>query len=416
MRLFLGGLLTCVLLMTASCGNDNLGSSKTDVSSAGKSSAPMVDSIGGADKGPTGHMGAPGSIGIPGPIDAGVPPMAGPMPAGVPPISDASSRAESSGGFASPSAVASAPGASADFPAGGTPGDANDDISHNMLTAGSFDDALNLDIFSEYFGSSGLAQTKIDQLDQPQWKNLIPTFTNQNYKKLDLTFVIDVTGSMSDELSYLQKEIDKIASDVAEAFPEVEQRYSLVSYRDEGDDFVSKKFDFSNDLASFKSSLNGERASGGGDTPEAMHVALKDATDLQWGSDDSAKVLFLVADAPPHDEHIQNSFDAVFALKDKGISIYPVAASGVDDLAESIMRTSALLTGGRYIFLTDDSGIGLTHAKPKFPCYHVEKLKDVMVRMISDKLNNKRTEPSPTTLIRTVGNPINGVCASDTAQ
>jgi hypothetical protein len=147
-----------------------------------------------------------------------------------------------------------------------------------------------------------------------------------------------------------------------------------------------------------------------------MHTALKDATDLQWGSDDSAKVLFLVADAPPHDEHIQSSFDAVFALRDKGISIYPVAASGVGDLAESIMRTSALLTGGRYIFLTDDSGIGLTHAKPKFPCYHVEKLKDVMVRMISDKLNNKRTEPSPTTLIRTVGNPINGVCASDTAQ
>lgn len=284
-------------------------------------------------------------------------------------------------------------------------------VASDLLTAGSFDDSLNLDIFSEYFNESRLSSAGINQLEQPNWNELIPKREEQNYDTLDLTFAIDVTGSMGDELSYIKAEIDSIASELSEKFPSIKQRFGMIAYRDKEDSFVTKKYDFTENLEDFKDFLNQQTANEGGDYPEAMDQALSLANTLQWGNNKSAKILFLIADAPPHDADIKNTFDAVFALKDKGVHIYPIAASGVLDLAESVMRTSALLTGGQYLFLTDDSGIGNEHAEPKFPCYYIEKLKDVMVRVIADELSGQRSEPDAEKLIRTVGNPVKGVCA-----
>lgn len=311
-------------------------------------------------------------------------------------------------GFAPP-----APGSGMELGGGVSPERNSDTIvADNTLTAGSFNDALNLDVFSNYWQSSSLANAAIAGLEQPNWKALIPEGTGSNYEQLDLTFVVDVTGSMGDELTYVQVEIDSIAQNIASLFPNIKQRYALVTYRDKGDEFVVKSYDFTENLRDFQKSLNEQRADGGGDLPEAMDQALAASLSLQWGTnEDHAKLIFLVADAPPHDEQIKQTFESVFALRDKKVRIYPVAASGVDDLAESVLRTSALLTGGQYIFLTDDSGIGNTHAEPKFPCYYVEKLKDVMVRTISDVLTGVRSEPALGQVLRTVGHPINGVCA-----
>lgn len=296
---------------------------------------------------------------------------------------------------------------------GSREGESDNSVDGELLTAGSFDDALNLDIFSNYWKDTGLDQAGISQLEKPIWSDLIPKNAERTHTKLDLVFVVDVTGSMGDELSYLQNELASIVSDINKAFPDVEQRYGMVAYRDESDEFVTKKHDLLGELAQFQSFLNQQIANGGGDYPEAMDEALASANTLQWGGDGSARIIFLVADAPPHSDKINRTFDAIFGLREKGVSIYPIAASGVADLAESIMRTSAVLTGGQYIFLTDDSGIGNTHAKPKFPCYHVEKLKDVMVRVVSDKLTGQRSLPDPQKLIRTVGHSENGVCVAE---
>ncbi|MEF9479208.1 hypothetical protein OWR28_17025 [Chryseobacterium sp. 1B4] len=46
------------------------------------------------------------------------------------------------------------------------------------------------------------------------------------------------------------------------------------------------------------------------------------------------------------------------------------------------MRTFALLTNGTYTFLTDDSGIGNSHIKPTIDSYEVEKLNDLLLRLI----------------------------------
>ena len=40
------------------------------------------------------------------------------------------------------------------------------------------------------------------------------------------------------------------------------------------------------------------------------------------------------------------------------------------------MRAMAAATQSRYLFLTDDSGIGNPHAPPAIDCYRVTKLAD----------------------------------------
>ena len=42
----------------------------------------------------------------------------------------------------------------------------------------------------------------------------------------------------------------------------------------------------------------------------------------------------------------------------------------------------AVMTGGKYVFLTDDSGVGDSHEEPDITGYKVEKLNDLMVREI----------------------------------
>ena len=100
-------------------------------------------------------------------------------------------------------------------------------------------------------------------------------------------------------------------------------------------------------------------------------------------------------------------------LRRLGVSIYPVAASGVAAEAEYIMRTAALFTLAEYLFLTDDSGIGNPHAEPHIPCYVVQRLDTLMTRMIRTQLAGARIEPAPETIIRVVGNPVDGVCMEE---
>ena len=119
---------------------------------------------------------------------------------------------------------------------------------------------------------------------------------------------------------------------------------------------------------------------------------------------------FLIADAPPHPEAVGDYLGAVDALRPLGVRLYPVAASGVDPEAEYLMRLGAEATLGRYLFLTDDSGLGDPHAEPHIPCYQVQKLNTLIGRMIASELSGTRVPADPTQIIRSVGDPEGGVC------
>lgn len=240
---------------------------------------------------------------------------------------------------------------------------------------------------------------------------LLPDASAPLPRNLDLTIVLDTTGSMGDELQYLKSEVKSIASAVHDRFPNVHQRYALVCYRDEGmgDVYVTRKFDFTADDEEFRKNLSAQSAAGGGDLPEAMQKGLEEATKLPWRGDDTARVVFLIADAPPHARDALAALEHVNTLRKKGVAVYPVFASCNDreasEATELVMRSFALITGGQYLFLTDDSGVGDAHAEPHIPYYHVEKLNALMVRMIVGELSGKRLDPDPKDVLRTLGQP-----------
>ncbi len=251
--------------------------------------------------------------------------------------------------------------------------------------------------------ASGLA------LDQAPWELTLEVQSSLP-GQLDLLFVVDATGSMSDEIEFLKVETAQIADTVAAKHPSIDIRFGLIVYRDEGDLYVTRGYGFG-DLKQFQAFLAQQQAGGGGDYPEAMHSALEDATKrLPWRTGNVARVAFLMADAPPHDDKVAATFDAVAALRDKQVRVYPVAASGVADLAELAMRGAAFMTLGRYLFLSDDSGVGNSHAEPHVPCYEVEKLEQLMIRMIDTELSGELVAADPASVLRTVGQPVDGVC------
>jgi hypothetical protein len=228
--------------------------------------------------------------------------------------------------------------------------------------------------------------------------------------KLDVALVIDATGSMGDEMEYLKVEIRDIAEAIQKHFPNVDQRFALIVYRDNGDEYETRTFDFTGDIERFQQDLSAQSANGGGDYPEAMDSAMEATNQLSWRGADTARVTFLVADAPPHTNDIDDTLEAIDDLRAKGIAIYPVASSGVAGEAEFVMRSAALLTGAQYMFLTDDSGVGNPHAEPHIPCYTVEQLAPLMVRAVRSELSGKRVEAEEQFTIRTVGRSQGGMC------
>lgn len=228
-------------------------------------------------------------------------------------------------------------------------------------------------------------------------------------RKFDLMLAIDTTGSMGDEIAYLKSELRAILADIARTHPGIDIRLGLVAYRDQGDVYVTRTYPFTANLDSMQANLRAQYADGGGDYPEAMDLALHRAVAQDWRPD-AVKSLLLVADAPPHDENIGKTWRAAEAARAKRIQIVPVAASGVADTAEYVMRAMAAATQSRYIFLTDDSGIGNPHATPAVDCFLVTRLDRLVRRVLDSQISGRRVEPREGEVIRSVGRYDNGKC------
>lgn len=320
----------------------------------------------------------------------------------------ASSSSES---FAGPSG-----GGSGGYPTGGN-GGGDASVPSGVLTAGAWDDNRNYDFFGAYL------QTKATLAGAPPISSgdrdaAHALFANAQPAKsrLDVAIVIDTTGSMGDEAEYLKAEFQNISAAISGQFPSADQHWALVAYRDRpdtdpGDAYVTKTWDFTSDIGSFGGSLDELSAGGGGDYQEAPELGLAAMNQLAWRSDaDVARLAFWVGDAPQHDDRGGDVAQTFQDARQKNVHLYPVAASGANDLLELTMRSGAQLTGGRYLFLTDDSGIGDPHEIPSIPCFFVTKLAKQIVRMVSIELSGIYREPDAADIIRTGGNPSSGAC------
>lgn len=228
-------------------------------------------------------------------------------------------------------------------------------------------------------------------------------------KELDLMLMVDTTGSMGDELQYLQKELTDVVERVAKNNVDnkaLSIRVSVNFYRDDGDEYIVKYFDFRDDVQEAVKLIEEQEAMGGGDYPEAVHTALDNAVNGHQWRENAVKLCFLVLDAPPHDaSEIQDVnvsiLKSINSAAEKGIRIIPVASSGVDRETEVDCRSFAIMTGGTYVFLTDDSGVGNDHLEADVGDFTVEPLNDCMVRIICEYCGTEeiRNEPETTEIV-----------------
>lgn len=199
---------------------------------------------------------------------------------------------------------------------------------------------------------------------------------------VDIMFTIDATGSMGDEINYLKSELKDIMSRLDKKIER--KRVALTVYRDKGDEYVVRDFDFETNIDIVKENLSHQNANGGGDYEEAVEEALRVSMSKSWSVDSKSKLMFLLLDAPPHftQENVETIKQQIKIAQDKGIRIIPIVASGANKNVEFLMRYFSVSTNGTYVFLTDDSGIGNPHIKPTTDEFKVEKLNDLIVRLI----------------------------------
>lgn len=236
---------------------------------------------------------------------------------------------------------------------------------------------LRLKVNEQWVPTATISETQVNRIALDE---TLPSPTNL----VQIAFMVDATGSMGDELEFLKMDLKKVIAEVQKTNTQLKISTATVFYRDEGDEYVVKHSPFTEDINQTTEFISQQRADGGGDFPEAVDKALVQLNQLQWQPEARTRIAFLVLDAPPHNKpavisSIQYSVKTAAA---SGIKLIPVVASGIDKTTEFLMRFIAMYTNGTYVFITDYSGIGNKHLEPSVGEYQVEKLSDLMVRLI----------------------------------
>jgi len=208
--------------------------------------------------------------------------------------------------------------------------------------------------------------------------------------KVDLLFIVDITGSMSGFIQSAKDKMQSILSDLIEKF-EVDLKVGLSLYRDhpsQGDPFVTITFDLM-DVNEITDKIKEISVDGGGDNAEAVIDGIIDgAASMKW-RDDSRKIAFLIGDAPAHgmipDENCctcgQTWGKAVAVMQQKKVVVYSILLS-TDDNARLNFKTIANFTGGMLIENDDAMDAILSTLKTEFDNINLDSK---VLNMLSNK-------------------------------
>ncbi|MEM7229072.1 MAG: vWA domain-containing protein [Planctomycetota bacterium] len=172
-------------------------------------------------------------------------------------------------------------------------------------------------------------------------------------RDVELVVCLDCTASMGKELSQAQGELDAMTlflSDIVRSL-----RVGLVAYRDRRDDFETRALDLTNVYSEVRRALWTLSADQGGDSPEAVHPAMKRAVfEMSW-STDAEKMLVIVGDAPPHVGYGEACINmARNAARDGNLVTHTVEAKGKP---VKHFKEIARAGGGDCISLEDQSSL-----------------------------------------------------------
>jgi Mg-chelatase subunit ChlD len=222
---------------------------------------------------------------------------------------------------------------------------------------------------------------------------------------LDLVFLMDATGSMGDEIDRVKATVDTIASRITQLPGSSPPRLGLVAFRDRGDEYVTRAWDFTDSVPQFQQNLANVVAAGGGDTPESVQAGLNAAIHLPGWADNShgrrLRLVVLVGDAAPHLDYANDTpYPALLQQAvAAGIKILPIGASGLDPQGEYIFRQFAQVTQGQFVFLTYADGVSGAPGvatENHVSNFSVDQLDSLVVNLVAHEIANQTGQPAQT--------------------
>jgi von Willebrand factor type A domain len=122
-----------------------------------------------------------------------------------------------------------------------------------------------------------------------------------------ICFLVDTTGSMSTYIDAVKDQILAIVSQMVREGCEF-GGVAFVGYKDWCDGANHFEIlEFTKDVNAFKAFVAGVRAGGGGDFPEDVLGGLDKAINITWPERSGARIIFHLADAPPHGTPLYHS-------------------------------------------------------------------------------------------------------------
>ena len=177
--------------------------------------------------------------------------------------------------------------------------------------------------------------------------------------RLEMVFVLDTTGSMGGLLEGAQQRIWGIVNGVMQD-SHSSVRIGLVAYRDHGDDYVTKVLPLTDDLDKVYTTLMDYRAGGGGDAPEDVRTALAEGVNnLNWSkaAPDLKQVIFLIGDAPPHEDYDEiDTLTSAASAAQKGIIVNTIQC-GFSRETTRAWQAVAERGRGEYFAIPADGGV-----------------------------------------------------------
>jgi hypothetical protein len=181
--------------------------------------------------------------------------------------------------------------------------------------------------------------------------------------RIEVSFVLDTTGSMGRLISGAKQKVWTIARQMVAGRPTPAIKLGLIGYRDRGDEYVTKVYDLTDDLDAVYGHLMAFQAGGGGDNPESVNQALNEAvTKISWSKNPGTlKIIFLVGDAPPHMDYPDDVKypETITLAKAAGITIITVQC-GTYAPTTTTWKDIAALAGGGFVQIDQSGGMTAT--------------------------------------------------------
>ncbi|HEX5081832.1 MAG TPA: vWA domain-containing protein, partial [Blastocatellia bacterium] len=208
----------------------------------------------------------------------------------------------------------------------------------------------------------GFTRSGAGVIEKP--KELVDDKDSNGRKTLEMVFALDTTGSMGGLIEGAKQRIWGIVNEVMQSESRPNVRIGLVAYRDIGDRYVTEIFPVTDNLDAVYTTLMDYRAEGGGDTPENVRRALAQAVHKAgWAQQSNqagriAQVVFLVGDAPPHNDYQDEPDTKTTAVeaKRRGMIVNAIQCGNISGTRE-VWQEIAQYGGGRYFAIPQDSGV-----------------------------------------------------------